>query len=358
MKRTLLLAAVAMMTAICAQAQKIEVVDADGHGIPLVSVLTEDGTLIGTTDLSGALSDVKGNAKVALTHMAYKPQMVTVASLVDGKVTMEDLDYSLTEVVVKPKPYIYVEALYRVYVYRNDSLCYFMSGIMPNAYNVQKKKLEHGSYYQARAEYCANWGASTTWGARAQVYHAGMITTFPLDVVEQKMKDRYFMSTTVNSPSRSTYSNAKGVIGYLTRNNGQVRMTLDAGKEQMYANEVKGETKLLEKRQEMGYEYQFVIAWKENEERTTGVENFLMDSNHWEYNDKKGHVKFFVETYATDHYYMDKEEWNARKKAIKKEYGESMTLDQLAEYERQHHIPSLSPATLQAIGKLKSQWGK
>lgn len=40
-------------------AQKIEVVDADGHGIPLVSVLTEDGTLIGTTDLSGALSDVK-----------------------------------------------------------------------------------------------------------------------------------------------------------------------------------------------------------------------------------------------------------------------------------------------------------
>lgn len=176
---------------------------------------------------------------VALTHVAYKPQMVTVASLVDGKVTMEDLDYSLTEVVVKPKPYIYVEALYRVYVYRNDSLCYFMSGIMPNAYNVQKKKLEHGSYYQARAEYCANWGASTTWGARAQVYHAGMITTFPLDVVEQKMKDRYFMSTTVNSPSRSTYSNAKGVIGYLTRNNGQVRMTLDAGKEQMYANEVK-----------------------------------------------------------------------------------------------------------------------
>ena len=33
-KKLLALAAVAMMTAICAQAQKIEVVDADGHGIP------------------------------------------------------------------------------------------------------------------------------------------------------------------------------------------------------------------------------------------------------------------------------------------------------------------------------------
>lgn len=67
MRKILMMVAVAMMTAMSAVAQKIEVVDADGHGIPLVSVLTEDGTLIGTTDLSGAISDVKGNAKVALT---------------------------------------------------------------------------------------------------------------------------------------------------------------------------------------------------------------------------------------------------------------------------------------------------
>lgn len=65
--------AVAMMTAISAQAQKIEVVGADGHGIPLASVLTEDGNLIGTTDLNGVLADVKGAAKVAVTHVAYKP---------------------------------------------------------------------------------------------------------------------------------------------------------------------------------------------------------------------------------------------------------------------------------------------
>ena len=37
------MAAVAIITAVNAQAHKIEVVDADGQGIPLVSVLTEDG---------------------------------------------------------------------------------------------------------------------------------------------------------------------------------------------------------------------------------------------------------------------------------------------------------------------------
>ena len=70
MKKYLLMAAVAMMAATNAFAQKIEVVDADGYGIPLVSVLTEDGNLIGTTDLNGILTDVKGAKKVALSHLA------------------------------------------------------------------------------------------------------------------------------------------------------------------------------------------------------------------------------------------------------------------------------------------------
>ena len=134
MKRILLMVAVAIMTAMNAIAQRVEVTDANGQGIPLVSVLTDEGNLIGTTDLNGIIADVKGAAKIALTHVAYKPQLVTVATLPTAgeggyRVTMEDLDYGLDEIVVKPKPYIYVEAYYRVYVYRNDSLHYFFTGI-------------------------------------------------------------------------------------------------------------------------------------------------------------------------------------------------------------------------------------
>ena len=96
MKKILMIVAVAMMTAMSAQAQKIQVVDDDGNGIPLVSVLTENGIFIGTTDLNGVLADVKGAGKVALTHVAFKPQLVTVADLPssDGgrKVTMESVD--------------------------------------------------------------------------------------------------------------------------------------------------------------------------------------------------------------------------------------------------------------------------
>jgi hypothetical protein len=42
------------------QAQKIQVVDKEGKGIALASVMDGNGVLIGLTDLNGVLADVKG----------------------------------------------------------------------------------------------------------------------------------------------------------------------------------------------------------------------------------------------------------------------------------------------------------
>ena len=352
MKKKLLMVVVALMATMSMVAQKVVVVDANGRGIPLVSVLTEDGNLIGTTDLNGVIADVKGAAKVAITHVAYKPQVVTMASLTGGRVTMEDLDYDLQEIVVVPKPYIYVETFYRVYVYRNDSLCYFLSGIMPNAYDPERKKREHGSYYHACGEFSSKMGAAITWGARAQEHHAGLV---PINGVPEKtMKEKYYTTISEETPNHKTYSNPQGVVGQFDRTNGQTHVTLDGSKMQMYANEVKGETKVLNKRKEMGYEYQYTLIFDNDEGHDLDVTTFMMESNHWEYTDKKSHVKYIIETYATDHYYMDKQEWKDKKKDIKENYSSMMTLKQLEEYERQHNIPALSSATRQAIDKLKA----
>lgn len=343
------------MTAMTTFAQRIQVVDNEGNGIPLVTILTENGNMIGTTNIDGVFDDVKGAAKVAVTHVAYKPQLVTVASLQNGRIVMEDLGYDLAEIVVKPKPYIYVEDFYRVYVYRNDSLCYFISGIMPNAYDPQKKKLEHGSYYQAKGEFCEKMGAAVTWGVRAQEFSAGKVATGSLQSFGKNLKEKYFVTTTIDNPNHTTYSNPEGIVGQLVRTSGQMRMTLDAGKAQMYANKAKGETKMLKKREDKDYEYQYTCIYDDNEEKTYDVTSFVMGSDHWEYNDKKSHVKFIIENYATDHYYMAKEEWKAKKKEIKEQYGEMMTLDQLDSYATSHNIPVLSPAARQAIMKLR-QW--
>ena len=348
--KTIAIFVVAMMTAMSTQAQKIQVVDTDGNAIPLASVMTENGTYIGTTGLDGVLADVKGAAKIAVTHVAYKPQLVAVASLQGGRITMESIDYGLQEIVVKPKQYIYVEVYYRVYVYRNDSLCYFLSGIMPNAYDTQKKKLEYGSYMHGYTEYCSKTSAAITWGARAQRFNAGLTGGA---VNKKGMKENFFVTTDDSNPNYWVFSNPEGKVGHFVRDDGQAIIALDAGRMQMYANKAKGETKMLQRREEVGYEYQYTRIYSDNEDGEFNRTNFVMDSDHWEYNDKKGHVKFYIENYATDHGYMDKDEWKAKKKDIKADYKAAMTIDEISAYERAHNIPALPATVLKAIGNLK-----
>lgn len=136
MNKTLLTIVAALMTVFCVKAQKIQVVDADGTGIPMVSVLSEDGLFIGTTDLDGVLSDVNGARVVSLTHVAYKPKKVVAEH--DGRVSLDDADYDLPEIVVANKPLAYVQTYYRIfYLCELPEMpsCYYRAGVLDNYYD-------------------------------------------------------------------------------------------------------------------------------------------------------------------------------------------------------------------------------
>lgn len=357
MRKHLLIIVAAMAVTIGVQAQRIEVVDAEGHGIPLVSVLTEEGNFIGTTDMDGVVADVKGATKVAVTHVAYKPQLVTMASLTNGRVTMEELDYELQEIEVKPKPYIYVETYYRAYAFIDDSLRYYQAGIMPNAYDIQKQNVETGSYNSALGYFGPSMGVNITWGARVEEYHAGKIHSS----MEKRMQPggesskKYFTTLTEDGPGRQRVNNPEGTVGYIVTSDGQCRMTLDAAKMQMYRNKALGQDKTLKRREKKGYDYQFTEIFNIDEDGNSGIADFVMYSNHWEWNSGKGRMKFIIETYATERGYMDKQEWKDKKKELKEEHKNLMTLNQLEAYATGHGIPALSPVMRQAIENLNKK---
>lgn len=112
MKKILVIVAVAIMTAMSVQAQKIQTVDKDGQPIPYASIFTEAGDIIGTTGLDGILNDVKGVEVVSITHVAYKSKKVKVGQ--GGRVTLEDADFDLPEITVTKKPLVYVQTYYRM----------------------------------------------------------------------------------------------------------------------------------------------------------------------------------------------------------------------------------------------------
>ncbi len=349
-----LILAALLMAAIDTKAQRIEVVDVDGNGIHLVSVLTEGGNMIGTTSLEGVIADVKGAKKIVLTHVAYKSKLVDVASLKDGKVTMEDLDYSLAEIVVKPQPLIYVETYYRVYAFANDSLRYYLAGIMPNAYNKEKKKVKTGSYIDSHGEFSLSNSITITWGARAQRFKAGRIhKSGAIDILKGgKSSKEYFITLTDEGKGRQRVSNPEGTVGFIETEKNEVHMTLDAGKMQMYRNKALGQDKMLKVREEREYDYEFNEIFNLDEEGNSTVADLVMSSDHWEWNGKKGRMKFIIETYATEHGYIDEKDFKEKKKELKKKYVSLMKLDDLEAYATSHHIPALTPTMRKAIEKL------
>ncbi len=363
MKKILLMVAVAMMAALSAQAQKIKTVDTQGNPIPLVTILGMDGVMIGTTNINGELDDVKGAAKVTVTHVAYKPQIVTVASLPNGQITMEDLDYGLAEIVVTPKPFVYTEYYFRAFRYVGDSLRAYSAGILPAIYDTRKEykgdTRTHWSY-GVFANKAVSWhGAHITNQVKDWANNSRHIMAEKW-LREKKYIDKYNASIVADGANHWIVKTPKEVVGQIVHTKGLSRTTLDGGRMQMYSNEIHGEKKKLEKRQERDYAYQYteVYTLPDADDDLPDVVRHVMTMNHWEFNSGKGREIEIYYIYTVDHGYVSKDEFTARSKELNNGYVGDMTLEALQKYEAEHNIPALAPAQLEVIKTLKKGQGK
>ena len=358
MKKILMMVAAAIMVALSAQAQKIQVVDDDGNGIPLVSVLTEDGLFIGATDLNGVLANVNGASKVALTHVAFKPQLVSLASVQNGKIMMESVDYGLDEVVVKPKPYFYTEYYFRAFSYIDDSLRVYTAGIIPVAHEIRDKYkgITKGVWtFGGAANKALAWNTMDL-ADRAEQCAKSNASSIEKSIREGKRyTDYYKLSVEPGGENRWIIRNPEEVLGQILHDDGLSITTIDGGRSQIYANKVNGEDKKAKAREERDYTYQYTEVFKLNEEGNVQHDGFVMEEDHWEYNAKKGRKILIIQIYATEKSYMDEDEFKAHRKELTKGYAGDMSLDELAAYARAHKIPELAPQQLDAIKALTKQ---
>ena len=348
---------------VSAQAQKIQVVDDNGQGIGLASVMDSNGVLIGLTDINGVLADVKGNQTVAITHVAYKPTTVTVASLPGGRVTMKVNDFSLDELVVMPKPLLYTELYYRFYAYVDDSLRTFVAGIVPYTWNSQKKKstVKFSNYT------CAvfNLKDVSWWEVRSQSMVKGAIRTNPGEeqLSNGAWNKKYFIEKVPLGEDRWAIVNPIDTVGTLVRANGLSTITLDGAKTQMYANEKNGRTKLLKRQQEKNYAYEYVEVYRINEDGEVGRGDYVMSLNHWEHDGSKGRETYIVEAWVTDRGYMDEDEFKQKRKELNAMNSEQvwnhMPIDVLEAYERKNNIPAITDEARKALALItRDNWMK
>ncbi|MCR5179642.1 MAG: hypothetical protein K6C30_00235 [Bacteroidaceae bacterium] len=362
-RQGLAMAFVTFLTIVSAHAQKIQTMDSEGNAIPMVTVLTEDGVYIGTTDLNGILADVEGATKVALTHIAYKSQLVTVASLTDGRVTMEDVDYGLKEVVVTPKPYLYKEYYYRAFCYIGDSLRAYGAGVVPVAHDISSNyKAQIRPYWHTGtfANMALMWHESKIKGIVEDCIKDKSYQTFEHRNKDKDIQEMYRTTIVGDGPNRWRVEiPTKEVVGQIVHSGGLNRTTIDGARSQMYSDQIHGRDKLLKRRQEKNYQYQYVSVYKlDDDEETPDITRHVMTMHDWSYDSNKGRMKEIYYIYTIDYGYKGKDEYKARCKELNKGHIGDLTLAKLQDYERSHHVPELAPEQLQAIQGLKRGQGK
>jgi len=342
------------LASLSAEAQRIEVVDTDGNGISYATVLSPEAEHIGITDLDGVLADAKGAKAVTITHVAFKPKEVRL----DGKnirVTLEDADFCLDEITVQPKPYVYVQTYYRLYIYsEKEGIYYYRVGLTDNVYDPQKKKVSASTDHIARAK--KSYIKSVIGLVGGLLDELSQIQADKVeDRIKKKGKDIGLTITSI-APGKKRISDNWGTLGYITddKDAGQRRFSYDIHQMLLHYLEVHGKDKLLAKKEKRDAKKQNradtdYSIYRIDEDGNYGPEDFVMMESLNSYDKvddgETDHYINGLQVYAIERAYVTKEELKQRKKDNKMK----MTLSNIQQFERKHNIPALSPAIQKAI---------
>ena len=360
MKKFFLLVAAAMMAVICAEAQQVQTVDKDGQPIPYASVFTEAGDFIGTTDLDGVISDVKGAEVVSVSHVAYKSKKVKIGDLPSfggseggRRVTLEDADFNLPEISVTKKPLVYVQTYYRIIYQSEDDdmpIYYYRAGVLNNSYDKATKKVSADEDHLS----ASNIGIFKTILNTVLNANIKKMANLRMKSVETRMKQAYKdidISFVADGPGRQRITDKFGTVGAVADNHdkGERRYSYDSHLMSRHKIQTTGTDKKkakVEKRdsQKKNRKDQDFCVYRIDENGNYEPEDFVMSQLATSYDDEKdkGHTNIMIQVFNVERAYVTK----AELKQLKKEKKMKMTYQNLQDLERSHNIPPL-PAELQ-----------
>lgn len=359
MKKLLLVAALLLSIAASAFAQRVQVVDTDGLPIAAVCVTNENGALVGTTDNDGWLADAKGVRHLYLSHVAFKAMDVNLDTIPSLSVVMQDADFQLSEVVVKPKELLYVQTYFRCVYVSDEGPIYFRSGVVDNTYDLAKKKVSSKTRSVSRGRNgLYRFIISTLVGRYIDQW--AQIDTLPDYKRIAKMADKGELTITHEPSGRRLVSDSISVLGYIdedlqqgTRTTNFDRWMLrdhrDQAKEEARIK-AGGKPKKEKASSTTNDKHSYYEVYNINDEGRSRIDDLVMKqaliSGHFEQADEDYIILF--ETFTIGRDYIDKKEF----KQTRKENEVEMDINELRRLEQNHHIPPLAPNLKAAVDEL------
>lgn len=339
-------------------AQKIQTVDMEGNPVAYAHIMGEDGKMIGITDMDGKLDDVRFDQTLTVRHVAFKEKKIFVKGEGFVRIPLEDSDYGLGEIVVKPKEYIYVQTYYRMIYMTDDTMEYCRFGIIDNTYNVKKKDISSSHSHLSKA----SMGLLKTIldGLLGRIIDSwgDLPTVEPMSADKQDKQSIRFVKDDENR-QRIYYKDS--LVGYVVNDytDHLRRFSVDREKlhrirQQETTDKKKSKKKKDKSEEHRNVQHNFYKVYQIDDEGRYGVEDFVMSQWHDDYDKydkyykKDRHVRIWLETYSTDREYVDKAELKEKIKANKVK----MTYPAILEFERKHNIPALPTRAKEELTKL------
>ena len=347
-----------MVMATVAHAQRIQVVDVDGLPIAAVCVTNENGALVGTTDNDGWLNDARGFHHLYFTHVAFKAIDVNIDTIPSHMVVMQDANFQLSELEVKPKELLYAQTYYRCVYVCDEGPIYFRAGVVDNTYEFAKQKLSSKTRSVARGKnglyrflistlvghYIDKWARIDTLNNYKRILQAA---------------DEGSLTLTQEASGRTVVSDTISVLG-------SIDMDVQAGKRTTnfdlwtYDDHIKAtkaaareaKTGKKQKKKKDGYtaSHGYCEVYNIDENKQSRIDDLVMKqilvSGHFE--DLDQDFVILLETYTIARDYIDKKDF----KQTRKDNQVEMDINELRQLEQAHNIPPLAPNLKAAVDQL------
>ena len=356
MKKQLVLTLL-LLVATAVHAQRIQVVDVDGVPIAAVCITNEKGALVGTTDNDGWLEDANGQKHLYFSHVAFKAKGVNIDTVPSLTVVMQDVNFQLSELVVKPKELLYVQTYYRCVYVCDDGPLYFRAGVVDNTYELAKKKISCKTRSVSKGRGILRFIISTLVGRYIDEWaQIDTLTTYK-KILNEVNKGSLII--TQDPSGRRMVSDTISVLGYISDDlqAGQRTTNFDRWTYRDHrkateaaAKEAKTGKKQKEKKDEFTANHGYYEVYNVDENGQSRIDDLVMKqalvSGHFERTDQNYVILF--ETYTIGRDYIDKKDF----KQTRKENQVEMNINELRRLEQNHHIPPLAPNLKAAVDEL------
>ena len=357
MKKTILFICLMLLCAIPLHAQRIQVVDGDGMPIPFVTVTTNEGKYIASTDIDGWIESVGDNTTIHLSQVAYKPLTIAVADIKGGRITLDEAGYDLPEVVVKPKELLYCQAYFREVYIDEEGPIFYRAGNMDNSYDIAKKEVSAKTRSLSRAQ-SGFWKAlyNSTSGRHDKTLRLPSESYY--DKI-RRWQQEGLVTLTDAGDGRQIIADSICQLGYIHWDAEQsirtVSINLSAfayhlkNKEEREKAAKKGKTFVPDTVKQQRRTETLYQVYRTDSVGNSRIDDFVMTQYTIIGRKSYSNLEYLIQlqSFATDYAYVDKKEY----KQLRKDNKVVMNIDELRRFEKVNKIPPLAPNIQEQINK-------